>query len=251
MTDRQNTQSPQELMAELSRDLSEFLLRLPFNKRNQLDVHTVSLHATAIELASDMALLSDARSGKGIPLIARSIVEACLDLENLLADPGYAKRLKVKYLHDLVRIDSGALQFLGYPGFDWIDENQLREKLRRNKQELKMLKSQGIKPVSLPDKFELLGLTAEYSNVAPVLNQFVHNTYDALFRRHVFSRDGDYELQIFAGHNDTDYLGIFAFAIIMILSSAEKIHEDFGSAVASQVSEYCENMRLRLNSFDR
>ena len=91
-----------EFLRQALQKISEALSVVRFDPESDVQIHAVALHATIVELAASSLCLVDCGRETGVPIILRSVYEAMIELQNLLADANYMERIKAANLDKVV-----------------------------------------------------------------------------------------------------------------------------------------------------
>ena len=75
-----------------------------FDKGHALHRTSMALYSSIIELSGTCCLLVDSKHATAVPILVRAILEAYVDLSNLLKNPPYGYHLEAAYLKEWLKI---------------------------------------------------------------------------------------------------------------------------------------------------
>jgi hypothetical protein len=186
---------------------------LKFDKKHAWHITLVTLYCSIVEYSDTLLNLQKEDKSIGLPLIARSLLEAYVDLKNLSEDKAYGYNLEVSYLTEWLRIakEAGTLEnpFLNAIG----EAKEFGDQVTEWEAELVEMKEKGGKKLKQSHKFELAGMSNEYSSIYNFLCAHSHNNKRSLLERFfVLNEDKtDFNLEMFrkseSGENQ-EYLDI-------------------------------------------
>lgn len=160
---------------------------LRYSPQNATQICAVQLFATIATLLAECLALAEAGRGIGVPILFRSMVEATIDLENLLIDPKYFANLEfvaARNSRDLL------VASIHNPLFaDVRSETVRRDELSFYGRRLKELEREGARELKIEEKFRRVRRDAEYSSFYALFCMDTHNSLAALEDRHA-TEDG-------------------------------------------------------------
>ena len=143
----------------------------------------IALHLTVLELTDACLQLAHVRRGTAVPIIARSLFEAAVDLRNLLLDPGYVDRLHAANAEQMLSLTTGNMsrQFLG----NLLDVPDVTAEIRRLEELLAKLKREGKGAWTIKKKCKRIGALGYYEGTYRLLCLDTHSNLAALAERHM------------------------------------------------------------------
>jgi hypothetical protein len=186
---------------------------LKFDKKHPWHNILITLYCSIVEYSDTILNLNKEDKSIGLPLIARGLIEAYVDLKNLSENKAYGYNLEVSYLSEWLKItkEAGTLEnpFLNAIG----EAKEFSVQVTEWEAELVEMKEKGARKLSQFHKFELAGLTHEYRSIYNFLCAHSHNNKRSLLERFfVLNEDKtDFNLEMFreseSGENQ-EYLDI-------------------------------------------
>lgn len=223
-----------DLLKELHDESFDSLNALKFSKRDELSRTIVSLYCTLIEQSWSLLLLVNQGRGAGTSAILRSILEAHIDIENLLSDGRYLKNLSAAYHKEWLKfLREGAAGVNPYlAGMSSVAD--LETEIARHEARLAELEHEGFKPLKLVDAFKRVGMEHAYRSAYRHLSRESHNNISSLTGRH-FERSGenDFNLVIYRNLQATDFEVELDSAAGALIRSGLGVHRHFESQVSS------------------
>jgi hypothetical protein len=172
---------------------------LKFDKKHAWHCMLVALYCSIVEYSVTLLILKKENKIIGLPLIARGLIEAYVDMKNLSEDKTYGYNLEVSYLIEWLRISKEA-ETLENPYLNAIVEsNEFGVQVTELEAELLEMKKKGAKKLDQFHKFKLAGMTHEYRSIYNFLCSHSHNNKRALLERFfVLNEDEtDFNLEMF------------------------------------------------------
>jgi len=223
-----------------SLDLSD---ELKFDKTHGYHFHLVSLYGSMIELCFTIKELEKCDSRIAIPIIFRTVLEAELDLKNLIEEPKYGYRLELGFIRS----------WLEYLGVARRGENQflkgltqhpnLSDSIKQQKAREKELLKKGVQRIDIKEKFKLAEMEEEYGAVYPGLCSHTHNGLQALRERHGKISGKSYEMTYFKSMNSDEFSECALLAGDILIRAMESINKVFKCWNAKKLAD----VRLRFN----
>jgi hypothetical protein len=199
---------------------------LKFDKKHAWHSMLVALYCSIVEYSDTLLNLQKENKSIGLPLIARSLLEAYVDLKNLSEDKAYGYNLEVSYLTEWLRIaeEVGTLEnpFLNAIG----EAKEFGEQVTEWEAKLVEMKEKGAKKLNQFHKFELAGMTHEYRSVYNFLCAHSHNNKRSLLERFfVLNEDKtDFNLEMFRESESGDNQEYLVISEQYLILSSQIIH---------------------------
>ena len=218
-----------EICIELVKDIK-------FDKSHKWHVNLVCLYLSILELSHSILILIQNDVSIGVPILLRSMMEAFIDFLNLINDREYG------YYMDVAKLKEWSKIFLeskkgNNPYLKSISELKNLDKIiADNKSELADLEKKGYLPIPIFNKFEKVGLIAEYRSMYNFLCCYSHNNGRALIDRHIkIEKDGsDHQLHLFASISNIHYIDS---CLGILVSSTEKIHTLLDTGKVDEINQ--------------
>jgi hypothetical protein len=141
------------------------------------------LFLTIAELYIAMLSVMQSRAQSHAPVLVRSMHEAFVDLQNLVADSSYADQMRYDNADQMLKTSGG---FQEAPDLKEDEEalNTLAEWSAKEQKTLDELKAKGYKSLKIFDKFDRAGLAREYATGYRFFCSFSHSDLNTLIARH-------------------------------------------------------------------
>ena len=158
---------------------------LRYDPHEPRDRFAVLLLFAVLDQARAVLTLARAGAVTAIPIIARSALDAYIDIVNLVDHPRYWENLIAvdaeKWKGLLERTSQG-----GNPMLKGLSHDMLLPAGRRKyARELKALRAKGVQSLGIAERFDRAGLTHEYESVYSILSDEVHNNVSVLQSRYI------------------------------------------------------------------
>lgn len=209
-----------------------------FDKDDQHSTVIVSLYASIIELTDNTLYLLNSGRMTAVKIILRSILDAHIDIINLISDPHYLDQMQASYHKESLKPLKA-----GLTGENSYAEAHLNQKIFGNaaayhREQLACYKKRGVEPMNVFKRFEKAGKQALYPLVYNALSAESHNNLKALSARHV-RIDGDKaEMVIFRTPEFGDLTEPLFSLADSYLHSGYLVHEHFGSSGTDACAYY-------------
>lgn len=198
--------------------------QLRFNKDIAQQLYAICVYSTILEIASDTLNLIKNRSKISTAILLRSLLEAYVDLLNIIKDENYLQNMYVSALDGKMRMINDALKSNSSLFVLFHQHHNLS--LKRI-EELKKLKPKGYKKLRIRERFKFAGLEAEYCGIYALLCTQTHNDMDAIENRHI-QVEGDTKscsVKFFEELDSEGFLRYIYTLADIIINSSLRIHE--------------------------
>ncbi len=212
-------QEPTDAMGRLAKLHDHAYLAVRTNMLKPLvkeaDMTAYLLLFSMIELAGAIVVLCRERRCIGIPALARSVLEAHVELTNLLANDVHYENLKAANLDRWQKFSQEASTGknpLLKTAHETPDFKEFRSQVKHRQKALKP----GAKRLDFEEKFEAVGLTNEYKSIWQSLSASVHHDLTQLYERHTIPGIPQQAFGIYTGGSHV-YCNYIASAVIVWL----------------------------------
>ncbi len=188
-----------EHLGNLHKEVTDRNGQLRFDRNHPQQLYCICLHGTVLETASACITLLKANECSALPVLLRSLLEAYVDLVNLCRCPEYIFRMQAAFLNEQSRvlkvaIDSGDTN----PYLEALAaESGIHDHAQKVEKDLHELKTRGLGPLKIKERFEKAELTEMYESVYALLCQHSHNNLNILERRHLEISNDDHRVAYF------------------------------------------------------
>jgi Family of unknown function (DUF5677) len=179
-------------------------LKLSTNAQHLL---AASLHATIMEQARAIDTLMEGGNATGSFIVLRSLLEASVDLFNLISDPTYSEFMHSALLDQQQRIlesltdEDRSNPYLAEFFEHWNDAQAARTRVRTK---LKELKARDIKPLGIRERFTRANRLDLYKMPYAYLCWHSHNNINILEERHLQQTSSGFAIGYFRPPDDGD-----------------------------------------------
>jgi len=187
-------------------------------------MQAIMLHATITELmGACIVLAADRDHTIGIPILARSMYEAMVNLDNLLQDPSYIEHMELANLHQtLALLDAGRTNPMLAGLLDGREEDHAAYRARYQE-----LRDAIGRPLSVEQRFARVRRTDEYRSYYAYLCLDTHGNIAALADRHLDEREDGPRVSIFLRTDPVAVASRLDLALRILVTSAVMIHSAF------------------------
>ena len=241
------------LFEELYRTVFETTSTLKFDNENRQNIIAVSLHGSVLEIA--FGILTVLRKNRGVPngtaawILLRSLLEALIDLLNIVADAGYDEVMHASYLDQQKRsLRVASTRAASNPFFKSLvaDPAGAAQHAQWVQSELQRLKQAGVVPLSVKERFERAGQLNLYDGPYSILSSHTHSNLIALEGRHIELSPDGFDVHYFRDIPDEDTQMIIdsaAGAIANSLAAVKSLLEGNPPSGLEEVSEKLKTLR--------
>jgi hypothetical protein len=180
-------------LQELYDEVEKLTGTVRFDKTNSQHFMAILLHSSIVELASSCIVLLETERYTAVSVLVRSILEAFVDLVNVIKDPNYHNVIHANFLKKKGEYFESIIKWNANNPDAQITVPPLNfdQELRESKDELKKLKILGFEPNSIKKRFEVAGMTHQYIKRYAELCHASHNSLSILEARHCEEAQGD------------------------------------------------------------
>lgn len=198
--------SAQPLLKKVLSAVHAITRELRFSGTDQQHLVSVALLATILEEADGISAALDRRDGTSAFILLRSLLEAFVDLLNIVNDPQYAEFMHAAVLDQQRRILESALERGSNSPFlaCLAGSSDAAAHLAWVRSELSQLKARGIEPLSIRKRFERARQLDYYEGPYANLCWHSHNNLNVLEGRHLRHTSEGIEIRIFDWLADDD-----------------------------------------------
>ncbi len=206
----------------------ELLRDVKFDKRPEQDGYLVCCYASMIELFGGVLVLIKEGNKTAVSPVFRTLLETYVNFKNVLADTAYVSHAFARHHADWVEV----LESHERPNrfLEGIHTHQDRDKaLALHKQRLDHLREQGIRPLSVRQRFERAGMNEEYLSIYHFESDKIHSSWQALISRHFETAVDDFGLTIYKARSLEDYIVYLDSSAVVLLDATKEVHKRFGT----------------------
>jgi hypothetical protein len=224
------------LLKQIHNDFQALTETLKFDQWHAHHRTAITLYSSIFEYAGSCITLIDMQQTISIPGLLRSLLEAHVDLSNLIDDASYGYNLEascfkewIKLLNEAKKGDNELIMSL---------VNVADETVTEIKNKYDEHKKNGYLPLTAKEKFDRAGMTKEYKAIFNMLSWDSHNNLNSLVRRHITQRDDDFAILIYKTTTPKDSAVYIALITEYFLRSTEKVHSFLNSQVIDKITGY-------------
>lgn len=211
---------------------------LSFDKEHPLHRNSVALYGSIIELTGSLILLVDKKLLTGVSVLLRSVLEAYVDLHNLLANPSYGYALEISYIKEWLKV----LQEAQAGQNDYLaairEAPNLSASIAEWQDKKRQLEAKGHRSLKIEQKFQRAGMEKEYRSVYNSLCCDAHNNLRALIDRHIEIGKAGFEVVFYKAYTSEDSALAVGTNAELLIRASEKIHEFFTSSALPRIAQF-------------
>ncbi|MFT3931143.1 MAG: DUF5677 domain-containing protein [Spongiibacteraceae bacterium] len=201
--------------------------KINFDKSHQYHFHIVALFGSIIELCHTIIFLWSCDTRIAIPVIARTILEADLDLVNLSKDAKYGYRLELGFIRSWLDLLGNARRG-GNPYLSELSNaGALVDEIKSHKNREQELNKRGYRKVEIKEKFELAEMKEEFGAIYPTLCSHSHNGLEALRERHAHIEGSEFSMVYFKSTGTSEFEEYVLMASEILLRAMTSINNIF------------------------
>jgi len=170
--------------------------QIRFDISDEVERHLLGYLATMIEVAGGCVALAEAGRYVGIPILARTSLEAFVDLKLLLNDAAYMHSIAVTEEKGWVRLLRHASSGSKYL-YSLVENLEIPAEIERRDTEMRRRKQLGGREWLAKDRWEAADLGDEYEAMFRTLSAEAHNDGRAVGGRHFVVEDGAAQLVVY------------------------------------------------------
>lgn len=212
--------------------------KIIFDKTSPLHRNTISLYGSIIELTGSIIFLLNKRLATGAPILLRAILEAYVDLVNLINNKRYGYNLEVSYLKEWLKIleeaKIGKNEYLA----SITEEPSLEDSISNWRKEKTRLEKKGYRSLRIDQKFKLADMQKEYKSVYNMLCSDSHNNLRSLITRHVEREETDFSIVFYKAYTLEDSAIHVGTNAELLVRATQIIHEFLDSPVKDNITIY-------------
>lgn len=217
-----------EALAEAAHSASE---RVQFDPQNPQQLCAVALHGTLLEVSRALVALIKLGDATGTPILLRAMLEAYVDLSNVVTDEKYLHRMSCAWQRQRLRLAKAAYERgANNPYLESITEDrELATVIKEIQADLRTLKKEGGGELTIQERFELAGEQDRYDSVYAHLCSHGHNNLNALEERHIERTTNGYRVVFFRPIRSTEvqrYIDTMAGIIANAIAFVKQLTED-------------------------
>ena len=175
--------------------------RLIFEKRYPLHRNLIALYGTMLELSGAMIVAERNNTGIAIRALFRPFLETFVEITNLAADPAYGENMEIAHLTEWNKSLRSARD--GNPFLATVGQlPDLDEQIERNAARVKELEDNGVKKLTVFERFQRARMENEYRSIYNQLSADAHANVRALVDRHFELNEAgdDFEVVIYKNY---------------------------------------------------
>lgn len=226
-------------------DFFSLASEIKFNQKNHLNKTILSLYGSIVELTYSCIMLIDVNVITGVPIMQRAMLEAYVDLCNLIQDPKYGYSLELRYLKEWLKIlkeaKAGSNRYLKAV----TEFSQLDVCISQIQKDIKDLENEDYTDFSKKSKFEMAKMGEEYRSIYNRQCSSSHNDLRALKERH--SEPEQDNLVFFKACTIDDYAHYIQLNATILIEATKLVHSFFDSPAQSKITVHQETFKKMCN----
>ncbi len=234
-----------EALAEMVHSASE---AVQFDPNNPQQLCSIALHGTLLELSRALVALIKLREATGTPVLLRAMLEAYVDLSNLVTDDKYLHRMSAAWQKQRLRLAKAAYERgANNPYLASITEDrELAMVIKEIQADLRRRSKEGVGELTIQARFELAGEQDRYDSVYAHLCSHGHNNLNALEDRHIERTNSEYRVVFFRPIEPTEvqrYIDTMAGIIANSIAFVKQLTEDGGPKGLGAIGKELDKLR--------
>lgn len=233
------TATSKEVITFLKASHDEFQVLAKEIKFDGSDSHhrcCMALYGSILELTTSCVILIDKGLLTGAFVLLRSILEAYVDLENLIESKSYLADLEMSFVTEWLRIldeaAAGGNEYLA----DISKSPDLAATIKKWRAKRSELEAQGGCVMTQAEKFKRAGLDREYRSIYNELCSNSHNNLRALLDRHVEEEQDDFSIVYYKEPSGRDIAINVGVLTELLMRATQATHGYFKSPVIDKVN---------------
>ncbi len=186
-------------LTKLMKNAEYFLHSIVFDNTKERNLYSVALLVTILELSESCIVLMSNSILSAVPAVFRSLLEAYVDLINMINVDYYYKIMEATYLKERTRTLGEAIKKgKSNPYLEVLSSKEdIVDIYQSSLEKLTCLKNDGYLPIKIRKKFELAKADDLYVSVYSILSDESHNNLSVLGPRHVsITSNGMYKITL-------------------------------------------------------
>ncbi len=204
---------------------------LSFNKEIAQHLFAVSLNGSIVEVAFSCMILLKKKQYIGIPILLRNMLEAYVDLVNIVQDHNYSKYMQAVYFKEQCNFLKKAIQGgKKNPYLEALAEDRkLPEAYESACAKLEKLRNDGFKKLKVLERFELAGAEDLYNSIYPLLCRESHNNLSSLEKRHLKKSGDAYSIEYFKEWEQNEIIILIDSMAGIVVAAIKECYKLFDS----------------------
>ena len=199
---------------------------LKFDRTHPWHRHLICLYCSIVEYSDTLISLDKEVKNVAIPLVARALLEAYVDLVNLSENKEYGYNLEAGFIHEWLRVTNEAGK-LENPYLEGLAVSEsFDEQVAQWNANLEELKKKGYGKLNRFEKFRRAGMENEYRSIYNFLCSYSHNNIRALNDRYIEVSDDetDFKVTMFKEREDDENEQYLSLGLQYLHTSSQIIH---------------------------
>lgn len=232
---------PEDVLTFLKKahnDFQPLSQQLIFDKTHALHRTSIALYGSILELTGACILLVDCRLVTGVPILLRAILEAYVDLVNLLQNARYGYNMEVSHLKEWLKLLEEAKTGMNEYLADISKAPNLDSTITKWSEEKRKLQAKGYRALKIEEKFKLADMEKEYRSIYNSLCSDAHNNLRALVERHIEREQTDFSMVVYKAYSPEDSAVYVGMSAELLMRATEFIHGFHKSKVQDKLPPY-------------
>lgn len=222
---------------------------LRFDKHDSVDLHRIALYGSVLELTRGICTLLKFDARLGTPSLFRSLLEAAVELTNLLKDRNYLDHMnashKEQWLKVLREAQAGKNPYLasiaGLP--------ELSTQIDKETAELDALRKKNRGPLNVFQRFSRAQMEEEYRSLYNFLSCDAHSNIRALISRHITLSGSDFDVVYYKDEPIESFISILDSSAGLLLRLSEQMHAAFASGKTGEVEAMLRELEVQRGTY--
>lgn len=234
--------APPEVVFEFLRRMHDNMLplatQIQFDKQHPLHRNVIALYGSILELTGAIILLVENKMITGVPVMLRSILEAYVDLHNLIETPRYGYAMDLGHIKEWLKIlheaKSGKNEYLEAISKAPFLDSTIADWTKKKR----TLEQKGYQALKIEQKFQRAGMEKEYRSQYNSLCCDAHNNLRALIERHIELNKEGFEVVYYKAYTLEDSQVNVGINAELLVRASQELHSFLNSSAAQEVAAF-------------
>lgn len=220
--------------------------QLEFCRGDPQHLYCAALLSTSIRLAEGVHHSLYMRDEICSFVLLRSLMEASVDLINLVRDPNYVYFMLATLRDQQKKMLKNDSQQQPGGAFSFGSSSEQHDTLRHHVDDLSQLKGRGYRPLSVRERFVRADRLDDYNGPYALVCMQSHNNINVLEDRHLRIEGKDFSIRAFPGlsdHHAQMISGMAAPLLVGAVAAARSVVEEAENAVLEPVDRSLQELR--------
>ena len=234
--------APPEVVFEFLRRMHDNVLplaeQIQFDKQHPRHRNVIALYGSILELTGAIILLVEHQMITGVPVMLRSILEAYVDLHNLIETATYGYAMELGHIKEWLKIldeaKKGKNEYLEAISKAPFLDSTIAEWTKKKHS----LQQKGYQALKIEQKFQRAGMEKEYRSQYNALCCDAHNNLRALTERHIELNKEGFEVVYYKAYTPEDSAVNVGINAELLVRASQELHVFFKSPAVPTIAGF-------------